>query len=193
MRFILFRQQQDGCASCCLGSHHENLSDVGSLRGTADKRTVAVVGLVELNAFVGLVHVIDDLTLGQQDDQVLGDEADGLLLHRLGDPYAGILGHAELPTDDTHISSVQVASTSYIIWISRGNRDLGQVRGNLLGIGEQLLDDVVDILTFLHFNHMTSHTLCHRDVLYQWVGVGDSLDVVERRHVIFLLYVLSVL
>ena len=169
------------------------MGDVGCLRGTADKRAVAVVGLVELNALVGLVHVVDDLALGQQDDQVLGDKADGLLLHRLGNPDTGILGYAELSTDDTHVSSVQVASTPNLVWISRGNRDLGQVRGNLLGIREQLLDDVIDILTFLHFNHMTSHTLCHRDVLYQRVGVGDSLDVVERRHVIFLLYVLSVL
>ena len=68
-----------------------------------------------------------------------------------------------------------------------------QVRGNLLGIREQAFDDVVDILSFLHFNDMTSHTLRHRDKLYQRVGVGDGLDVVERRHVVFLLYILSVL
>ena len=110
-----------------------NLGDVGSLRRTADEGAVAVV--VELDAPVGLVHVVDNLRLLQQDDQVLGDEADGLLLHLLGNPDAGVLGDAEAAADDADVGAVEVAGAAHLVGIARGNGNLGQVGGYLLGVG----------------------------------------------------------
>ena len=121
----LFWHEQNRGTSCCLGTHHQYLRNIGRLRGTADEGAVAVVSLIELDAFVGLVHVVHDLALRQEDDQVLRDEADGLLLHRLGHPHAGILGHTELSTDNTYIGAVQVAGSPYVVWIPRGNRNAG--------------------------------------------------------------------
>ena len=86
------------------------------------------------------MHIVDYLALWQQDDQILGDEADSFLFHLLGNPDAGILGHAELSTDDTDICAVEIAGTSYVVWITCGDSYLRQVRGKLLGIGIHLLD-----------------------------------------------------
>ena len=49
------------------------------------------------------MHIVHNLRLRQEDDQILGDKADSLLLHLLGNPDTGILCHAKLTADDTHI------------------------------------------------------------------------------------------
>ena len=82
------------------------------------------------------MHVIYNLTLWQQDDEIFGDKANSFLFHRLWNPNTGIFGHSEFASYDANISAIQVASSSYRIWISCGNRNFRQVRGNLLGIGE---------------------------------------------------------
>ena len=138
------------------------------------------------------MHVVHNLRLWQQDNQVLGDKADSLLLHLLGNPDAGVLCHAELSADDANIGAVQSLCTFDGVRIAGGNRDFWQVRGYLLGIGIEFLDHLVNVLTFFHLHHMSSYTLGHRRELQQGVRVGDCLDVVERRHVKFLLYVSSV-
>ena len=139
------------------------------------------------------MHVVHDLRLRQEDDQVLGDKTDSLFFHLLGNPDTGILRHTKLAADDTDIRTVQVTGTTHLIGIPRGDGDLGEVGGDLLGIGIELLDDGVDVLTLLHFDHMTTHTLRHLDKLHQRVRVGDGLNVAQIRHVKLLTYVLSVL
>ena len=73
------------------------------------------------------MHVVHYLRLRQQDNQVLGDEADGLLLHLLGYPDAAVLSNAEHAADDAHVGAVKVAGTPYRVGVARGNGYLGQV------------------------------------------------------------------
>ena len=73
------------------------------------------------------MHIVDNLTLRQQDDQVLGDEADGFLLHLLGNPDAGVLGYTELSADDAYIGAIQGLRTLDGVGIPGCNRDLRQV------------------------------------------------------------------
>lgn len=81
------------------------------------------------------MHIVDDLRLGQQDDEVLGDKADSFLLHLLGYPDTSVLGNTELATYHTHICTVEVTGSSHRIGIAGGNGDLWEIRGNLFGIG----------------------------------------------------------
>ena len=60
---------EHGNATGCLCPHHQCLLDVGSLARTADKGS-EVVARVHLYAFVGLVHVVDDVLLAEDDDQI---------------------------------------------------------------------------------------------------------------------------
>ena len=178
--------QHDGDASGRLGTHDEHLGDVGRLRGTADERAVAVV--VELHAAVGLVHVVDNLGLRQQDDQVLGDEHDGLLLHRLRDPDAAVLGHAEDAADDAHVGAVEVAGAPYGVGVARGDRHFGQVRGYLLGLGVEVADERVDVAV-AHLDDLSAYVLAHGDKLCQRVLVGDGAYVAQVGHVVPLAHV----
>ena len=70
------------------------------------------------------MHIVDNLTLRQQDDQVLGDEADGFLFHLLGNPDAGVLGYTELSADDAYVGAIQGLCTLDGVGIPGGNRDL---------------------------------------------------------------------
>ena len=125
------------------------------------------------------------MRLWQQDDQILRDETYCFLLHRLWNPDTGILRHTELAADDADIRTVQVTSPAYCIGISCSDRHFRQVRGDLLGVRIDLLDQLVDVLAFFYFDHMTTNTLRHFDELHQWVGIGYCLDIAQVGHVKF--------
>ena len=139
------------------------------------------------------MHIVHNLALRQQDDQILRDKAHSLLFHLLRNPDAGILGHTKLSANHAHVSTVQVARTPDDIWIPRGNRHFRQVTGKFLCIGIEILYQLIDILSRLYFQHLSAHILGHRNKLDQRIGIGDGLYIVERRHVILHLHILAIL
>ena len=139
------------------------------------------------------MHVVDDLRLGEEDNEVLTDKHHGFLLHLLGNPHASILSHAKTATNDAHVGAVQVAGTPHVVRIARGDSYLRQVRCNFLCIGIELTDECVDVATFLHLDSIAADTLGHVHKLQQRVGIDDGLDVAEVGHVEALAYIRPVL
>ena len=63
--YSLLRHQEHRDAPRRLSSHHQDLCNIGSLRRAADERAVAIVLFIEFYAFVGLMHIVHNLTLRQ--------------------------------------------------------------------------------------------------------------------------------
>ena len=138
------------------------------------------------------MHIVHNLTLRQKDNEILGNKAHGLLLHLLRNPDTCVLSYTEHSTDNTNICSVQVTRTPYGIRIPRGNRHLREIARKFLGFGINIFDQLIDIFTRLHFQHLSAHILSHGNKLNQRIRIGDGLDIIERRHIIFYLHILAI-
>ena len=161
----LFWHQEHSDRTGSLRSHHQHLCDISSLRWATDKCAIAVIFLIKLNTFVSLMHIVHNLALRHKDNQIFRNKAHSLFLHLLRNPNATIFCHTKLTADNAHVSSVQVTCTTNGVGVSCCYSHLRQVAGNLLGIGIELLHQLINVITWLHFNHLTAHILTHGNKL----------------------------
>ena len=91
-----------------MGSDDEGLLDVGGFGGAGDEDAEA--GTLEAQALIGVLHGVDDLVGGQDEDEVLGDDEDGAMRAEAaaGNPYRAVLGDAELAGKDGEIDALQL-------------------------------------------------------------------------------------
>lgn len=149
--------EDDGDTATGLGAVDECLLDVGCFRRTGDECSESHLG--HLYAGICLMHVVDDVITIDDYYEILRDEADGPLLHSLGNPDAGILRATNGSLHDTYVGAVKVLWLLNLIGVSVGlhPRDIA---GDGLRFRISLPDEIVDIVAFSHLDNFRSSSGC---------------------------------
>ena len=122
------------------------------------------------------MHIADDVLARHDEHQRLGSEADGFLLHRLGNPHTAIFGAGHFALDDTHIDNLEVLCTLDGVGVHVG-QDTRDVAGNDPGIGISLTDLGVDVVGRLDFEDTRTRCGCGGlDILGHGVGELEFLE-----------------
>ena len=94
---------------------YQRLLYIGSLGWPTDKAGVWRLRVYFGHTFISLVHVVYELRLVQDDDQILRDEKHGSLLYRLIHPYTSVLAHPYFTFDNSQVRTVHVARILYFV------------------------------------------------------------------------------
>ena len=116
-----------------MGPEDERLLDVGGLRRARHEASVAET--FGLGPLYGLVHRVDDLRAGNDDEQGRRSEVERLVADILRDPYGAVLRNAERAGHHPQIDIDQFARVLHPVGVDRRHADPGEGRGDRPGFG----------------------------------------------------------
>ena len=123
--------QEEGAATRAVRPDDQGLLDIGGLRGAGDKQAEA--GALEANALVRMLHGVDDLSRGDDQNQMLGDDEDGAMRPQAASrqPYRTVLGDPELAGQDCKIDTLELVRPFHGRGIHGGDACAGYERDDL--------------------------------------------------------------